>query len=531
MRVKVRWLICISGVLGILVVTSLVLQMMRSLLWSLNYLLPYWLAGPVLLLISILTVFLTVQVGWPWWQVLQRLCFKTKRTNIKLEPPLSYRKAAEQSLDSIDCILERLKSDVDRKTLRQQRQRLAHELEQGDLVVVVFGAVSSGKTSLIRALMQEVVGEVRPASNYRLRLRKLSRGVQLVDTPGILESGQVGLQRETQARSLAVRADLLLVVVDGDLQAAEHKVICNLAKLGKRILLVLNKCDLLGEDEERYLLELLYKRFGSLLLEARKDVVACSAAPRSVYRPGCQPLQALPEIQTLMQRIATVLHKDSEELVASNILLQCRRLNNIGRKLLIKERRREAQHYVERYSWISCSVVVATPLPGADLLGTAAVNAQMVIAVANIYEVQLTLECARELAISVGKTLTGLGLVKSSMGLIGTALNLSFPSLLLGRAVQGITAAWLTRVAGSSFITYFEQDQDWGDGGIQEIVQRHYSLNQRQDSLQDFLKTVASQVVEPLQDRQNLRRLLPRQLRQARPLVAEVEEGRARRGL
>ena len=211
--------------------------------------------------------------------------------------------------------------------------------------------------------------------------------------------------------------------------------------------------------------------------------------------------------------------------------MQCRRLNNIGRKLLIKERRREAQRCVERYSWISCSVVVATPLPGADLLGTAAVNAQMVIAIANIYEVQLTLERARELAISVGKTLTGLGLIKSSMGLIGTALNLSFPSLLLGRAVQGITAAWLTWVAGSSFITYFEQDQDWGDGGIQEIVQHHYSLSQRQDLLQDFLKTVASQVVEPLRDRQDLRCLPPHQLRQARPLVAEAEEGHVRRGL
>ncbi|MFL0730405.1 MAG: YcjF family protein, partial [Prochlorococcus sp.] len=83
----------------------------------------------------------------------------------------------------------------------------------------------------------------------------------------------------------------------------------------------------------------------------------------------------------------------------------------------------------------------------------------------------------------------------------------NLPTLLVGRAVQGVAAAWLTRVAGASFITYFQQDQDWGDGGMQEVVQRHYDLNRRDSSLERFLATALRRVVEPLQHEK--RRQLP----------------------
>ena len=142
-----------------------------------------------------------------------------------------------------------------------------------------------------------------------------------------------------------------------------------------------------------------------------------------------------------------------------------------------------------------------------DLLGTAAVNAQMVIEVAGVYGVTLTKQRAQDLAVAVGRTLAGVGVVKGGVSLIGTALSLNVPTLLLGRAVQGVAAAWLTRIAGASFITYFQQDQDWGDGGVQDVVQRHYDLNRRDSALERFLDAAVRRVVEPLQ--QNGCRQLP----------------------
>ena len=59
---------------------------------------------------------------------------------------------------------------------------------------------------------------------------------------------------------------------------------------------------------------------------------------------------------------------------------------------------------------------------------------------------------------------------------------------LVGRVLQGVAAAWLTRIAGTSFIRYFELDQDWGDGGMQEVVQQAFELNRRDTSLRGFLE-------------------------------------------
>jgi hypothetical protein len=157
-------------------------------------------------------------------------------------------------------------------------------------------------------------------------------------------------------------------------------------------------------------------------------------------------------------------------------------------------------------------VLAVTPLPGLDLLGAAAVNAQMVVEIARVYGITLSRQSAQDLAVSVGRTMAGLGLVMGGVGLLTAALSLNVPALVLSRAIQAVSAAWLTRVAGLSFLTYFERDQDWGDGGIQEVVQQHYNLSRRDGALRQFLETAFSRVVEPLRARE--RQLPPRPQRE-----------------
>ena len=497
----------------LVVAVTTVLQAVNALIWQLSYLLPSWLVGPTLLLLFGGGALLLAQLFWPWWQASRRGGKQPPKA--PMAAPGNRQEAAQQNLAAIDQLLERIRDDVQREALRQERQRVAAELERGDLVVVVFGTGSAGKTSLIRALLKDVVGEVGAAMGstddcrrYRLRLTNLPRGLQLVDTPGILEAGSAGQEREQRARSQAAQADLLLLVVDGDLRNAEQEVFDALARLGKRLLLVLNKCDLRGQEEERRLLALLRRRCQGRI--APEDVVPASAAPQSVPMPGGRPLQPAPEIDALLRRIAQVLHSDGEELIADNILLQSRRLSDAGRQLLNDQRQSDAEAVVDRYSWISAGVLAATPLPVVDLLGAAAVNAQMVVEIGRIYGVSLSRASAQDLAVSVGRTLASLGVIKGGLSLIGSALSLNLPALLLTRAVQAVGAGWLTRVAGRSFITYFQQDQDWGDGGVQEVVQRQYDLNRRDSALQAFLSAAFSRVVEPLQRQQKQGQLPPR---------------------
>ncbi|MFM7696214.1 MAG: Era-like GTP-binding protein, partial [Vulcanococcus sp.] len=281
------WLWLGIGLLLVVAITT-VLQAVNALIWQLSYLLPSWLVGPTLLLLFGGGALLLVQLLWPWWQASRRGAGPKAAAGVVA--PGNRQEAAQQNLAAIDQLLERIRDDVQREALRQERQRVAAELERGDLVVVVFGTGSAGKTSLIRALLKDVVGEVGAAMGstddcrrYRLRLSNLPRGLQLVDTPGILEAGSAGQEREQRARGQAAQADLLLLVVDGDLRNAEQEVFDALARLGKRLLLVLNKCDLRGQEEERRLLALLRRRGQGRI--APEDVVPASAAPQSVPMP------------------------------------------------------------------------------------------------------------------------------------------------------------------------------------------------------------------------------------------------------
>ena len=122
----------------------------------------------------------------------------------------------------------------------------------------------------------------------------------------------------------------------------------------------------------------------------------------------------------------------------------------------------------------------------------------------------------------MGRTLVGLGLVKGGVSLLAGALSLNLPALLLTRAVQAVGAAWLTRVAGRSFIVYFQQGQDWGDGGLQDVLQREYDLSRREDVLRRFLQAALQRVVEPLQRRERQLPPRPQGRRPAPPAAAEA---------
>ena len=106
----------------------------------------------------------------------------------------------------------------------------------------------------------------------------------------------------------------------------------------------------------------------------------------------------------------------------------------------------------------------------------------------------------KELAFSLGKTLISLGVVKGAVELLARVLQMNVATFIVGKVIQGITAAYLTRIAGKSFVEYFRQDQDWGDGGITEVVQRQFQLSRKDEFIKSFVKDAIAKVVRPLSD-------------------------------
>jgi len=434
------------------------------------------------------------------------LFLRPRRARRLRQVPIDKAEAAGENLRAVQQQVAQIHDEVAQQAFVERAQAIENYLAQGEIRIVVFGMGSAGKTSLVNAVLGQLAGKVGAAmgtttepQQFRFRLPQVERDLWLTDTPGILEAGVVGTVREQQARQLAAEADLLLFLVDSDLRKSEYDPLRSLVEIGKRSVLVLNKADLYPDDEVEAILAHLRQRVQGFI--APVDVVAIAANPQAVRLASGDRFQPDPEILPLLRRMAAILRDEGDDLMADNILLQSQRLGEEARQLLATQRRRQADQVVDRYQWIGAGVVSVTPLPGIDLLAAAAVNAQMVIEIGQIYGCEMNLDRGKELAVSLAKTLVSLGVVRGATELLSLALQTNVGTFLIGRAIQGVTAAYLIRIAGKSFIEYFRRDQTWGDGGISEVVEQQFQLNRRDEFIQRFAQDAVNRVIEPLRSR------------------------------
>lgn len=496
----------IVGLIAILLLSLWLIDGLSRLSWQLAY-------SPFLgnLLVFLLVVLVGLLIAGFVYYILEMYKGETKKRSRKRVTPAQIpavrTEAASSTLKAVQQQVSQIQDEVTRQALLSKTREIEANLKRGEIQVVVFGTGSAGKTSLVNAIMGRMVGRVDApmgtttvGETYCLRLKGLERKILITDTPGILEAGVAGTEREQLARELATSADLLLFVVDNDLRRSEYEPLRALAEIGKRSLLVLNKTDLYTDEDREAILARLRQRIKGFI--GVNDVIAICANPQPVELEDGEICTPEPEILPLLRRMATILRAEGEDLVADNILLQSLRLGEEARKLIDSQRRRQADKIVDRFQWIGAGVVSVTPLPVVDLLATAAVNAQMVVEIGRVYGCELNMERGRELALSLAKTIAGLGIVKGAIQLVTTALQLNVSTFIIGRAIQGVTAAYLTRIAGKSFIEYFRNDQDWGDGGMTEVVQRQFQLNKRDEFIKAFIQDAIARVVKPLTDRE-----------------------------
>ncbi|MFM7408077.1 MAG: YcjF family protein [Cuspidothrix sp.] len=500
-----RIVILIVGLIVILSLTLWLIDSLTRLYWQLSY---SPLLGNLLLLLLVVLIGGLIAAFVYYVLVLRKGEEQSRQRRKRVTPaqiPAAKSDAASSTLQAVRQQVAQIQDEVTRQALLSRTREIEANLARGEIQVVVFGTGSAGKTSLVNAIMGRIVGEVnapmgttQAGETYCLRLKGLERKILITDTPGILEPGVAGTEREQLARALATEADLLLFVVDNDLRRSEYEPLRGLAEIGKRSLLILNKTDLYTENDTKVILARLRERVRTFI--ATNDVVAIAANPQPAKLETGETYQPEPDIIPLLRRMAAILRAEGEDLVADNILLQSLRLGEEARKLIDSQRRRQADRIVERYQWIGAGVVSVTPLPVVDLLATAAVNAQMVVEIGRVYGCDLNMERGKELALSLGKTIAGLGIVKGAIELLSTALQLNVATFIVGRAIQGVTAAYLTRIAGKSFIEYFRHDQDWGDGGMTEVVQQQFQINRRDEFIKVFVQEAIAKVVKPIAD-------------------------------
>lgn len=494
---RIRLITIVASVLLTLGMVAWLFDSLQRLYWALATISPM-LAS---LLLTLLVIGLIAAIA----ALLYYLFLFTRPKPRPRRPTLPQEKTtvAQETLRAVEQQVAQIQDEVARQALLQRSQAITQDLTQRELKVVVFGTGSAGKTSLVNAILGEIVGEVGApmgtttlGETYRLALQGLDRDIAVVDTPGVFESGVMGTERDQLARQLATDADLLLFVIDNDLRQSEYQLLQRLIEIGKRLIVVFNKTDLYPDADRQQILARLSQRLQAAVLS--DDLVAVSAHPQALALTDGTIVQPEPNILPLLQRMAAVLRAEGEDLIADNILLQSQRLGAETRRLIDAQRQQQAEKVVDRFQWIGAGVVAATPLPVVDLLATAAINAQMVVELGRIYGCEMNLERGKELAASLAKTLIGVGVVRGAIEIFSVALQTNVGTFLIGRAIQGVTAAYLTRIAGRSFIEYFRRNQDWGDGGMTEVVQEQFRLNRRDEFVKRFLQEAIDRIVSPL---------------------------------
>ena len=91
-------------------------------------------------------------------------------------------------------------------------------------------------------------------------------------------------------------------------------------------------------------------------------------------------------------------------------------------------------------------------------------------------------------------TLAKQGILKGGLAILSPALATSLTKIILSKSIQSVTSGWLIRIVGLSLIEYFKNGQDWGDGGIQEVVDKIYKISKREDILNNFVKEAISKI-------------------------------------
>ena len=449
----------------------------------------------VLFLIIILIIFYNIDKKL-FKKIVYKVIYKNKNKSFTFKN--TYR-AAITSLDGIEKINNKIEDKLKVELLNYEKNKLESQLRTGDYKVTLFGAGSSGKTSIARSLLKNIIGRTsakmgttKQINSYKIRIPILKRNINIIDTPGLFEPSKIGEEREKETIIQASNSDLVLFVLEQDINKYENYLIEELLKIGKKIIIVLNKCDLRSSDENNLIIENIIS-----ITSARENnisVVQTIAIPHPIPNIKSDSLNLAPDVGSLFREIIETLDSNGEDLLAENILFRCNKLGKKSKNFIQEQRYLMSNKIINKYTWITGGVILVNPLPAVDFLATTSVNIQMILELSKVYEINLSKKDAIDLSKSLLTALAKLGILKGGIAVISPVLASSLTKIIISKSIQSITAGWLIRIVGLSLIEYFKNGQNWGDGGIQEVVDKIYRISKREEILNNFVKEAIAKI-------------------------------------
>ncbi|HET7778672.1 MAG TPA: Era-like GTP-binding protein [Rudaea sp.] len=354
----------------------------------------------------------------------------------------------------IDALKQR---SAETSALEAELAELDRRARAEQLYVAVFGEISAGKSSVIRALAPDAEpqvdvlgGTTRAISHYAANLPG-GQELVLADVPGTHEVS--GSLREQLARDEALRAHVVLYVCAGDLTRDQDAELRWLRGFGKPLVLALNKADQFAEGERAALERALRERYAEIT-DARVVVSAGGVedferrlADGRVERVRRDRKPDIGALSTLLQRYAAAGPQAFETARESAVLSA---VDARAESLSAQTRERDADAIVAKYTRRAVVGAMAAVMPGSDLVIQGVLATGLIRELGKLYgvsvrdididaflgQVKLTLRTSASLVLAIAgnaaKAFPGLGTLGGGV-LHAIAYGLIFDSL--GHAV------------------------------------------------------------------------------------------------
>lgn len=298
-------------------------------------------------------------------------------------------------------------------------------------------------------------------------------------------------------------SDLVLFTTAADLTQSELKRIHTLLKAGYRTQIVFNKQDQLAPMDRQSVIQRIQTRVEGL--DIGVSAIATKPKPIKVRRHqengDIQEFtqQPEPQLKSLTDRLSDLVENEAQQLVLTTTLRQIKTLKTEAQHLLNKQRKQKALPIIEQMQWIAAGSAFASPLPSLDLLASTAINAQLIVDLGAVYGQAFSLEQAKKAAGTLAELLVKLGLVELSTQAFGSVLKTHAATYVAGGALQGVSAAYLTRMVGLSLVEFFEEQsllpekaRKFAFGEMGDRLQAIFKATKQASGLQTFVQQALS---------------------------------------
>lgn len=453
-------------------------------LWQQLQNLPPWV---MLLYFAVILLLVAATLSGLWWLLRPRR--KKKLNNDGEQQPLTQQQLEAQ-------LVEAQQQGVSTATAELELRKLQSRREAGVIHVALFGEISSGKSSLIKALLPDAQveisargGSTREIGEYHWRS---AAGDQLVltDMPGLNEAqGEL----EQLAAEEAQRSHIVVFVTNGDLTRSEYEAMHRLQQLGKPMLLVINKAEWFSDAELEQLRGSMQSRFAGLPVvnvSASGEELVVRRLPdgseERVMRP--RPPRVEPLAKALQQLIDSRREVLDELRDSAVFVLAQHKLH----AAIDEERMRQAHKVVTDYTRRAVVGAMAAVAPGTDLLIQGFLATRMIKALSALYEVPVR-EADTELLIELVQKHVG----KSAALLLAIAGNgfKAFPGVgtLTGGLLHAVAYGMIFNTLGHAVASSLQSR-----GELRPLVASQHFKEHLGDDLEASAKRYAKMAVEQL---------------------------------